>query len=111
MMAAPKILVVDDVAQNVRLLEAVLSSSGYGVIPASSGQEALEKVRSEPPDLVLLDIQMPEMSGYEVCRRIRADPATQFLPVVMVTSSEGEVRVSAIEAEADDFITKPFDQQ
>ncbi len=106
-----KILVVDDVPQNVRLLEAVLTSHGYSVSSASSGSEALEKVEVELPDLVLLDIQMPEMDGYEVCRRLRANPATQFLPVVMVTSSDAEVRVTAMEAEADDFITKPFDQQ
>lgn len=106
-----KILVVDDVPQNVRLLEALLVSHGYSVTTASSGPEALEKVTVEVPDLVLLDIQMPGMNGYEVCRRIRAEPATRFLPVVMVTSSDTEVRVNAIEAEADDFITKPFDQQ
>src|SRR6266550_2721466 len=108
---APKILVVDDVPQNVRLMEAVLSSHGFAVITASSGAEALELVKAEPPDLVLLDIQMPEMDGYEVCRRLRSDPATRFLPVVMVTSSDTEVRVNAMEAEADDFITKPFNQQ
>jgi len=107
----PKILVVDDVPQNVRLLEAVLVSNGYVVSSASSGPEALEMVAAELPDLVLLDIQMPGMNGYEVCRRLPADPSTRFLPVVMVTSSDTEVRVNAIEAEADDFITKPFDQQ
>jgi adenylate cyclase len=107
----PKILVVDDVPQNIRLLEAVLTSHGYSVISASSGPEALEKVTAELPDLVLLDIQMPGMNGYEVCRRLREDPATAYLPVVMVTSSDTEVRVNALEAEADDFITKPFDQQ
>ncbi len=107
----PKILVVDDVPQNVRLLEAVLVSNGYVVSSASSGPEALEMVAAELPDLVLLDIQMPGMNGYEVCRRLPADPSTRFLPVVMVTSSDTEVRVNAIEAKADDFITKPFDQQ
>jgi len=107
----PKILVVDDVPQNVRLLEAVLVSNGYVVSSASSGPEALEMVAAELPDLVLLDIQMPGMNGYEVCRRLPADPSTRFLPVVMVMSSDTEVRVNAIEAEADDFITKPFDQQ
>jgi class 3 adenylate cyclase len=107
----PRILVVDDVPQNVRLLEAVLSSHGYAVTSAFSGAEALEKVNAEPLDLVLLDIQMPDMNGYEVCRRLRANPSTRFLPVVMVTSSDTEVRVNAIEAEADDFITKPFDRQ
>ena len=108
---SPRVLVVDDVPQNVRLLEAVLVSNGYSVTPASSGPEALEKVATELPDIVLLDIQMPGMDGYEVCREIRSNPATRFLPVVMVTSSDSEVRVNALEAEADDFITKPFDQQ
>jgi adenylate cyclase len=108
---APKILVVDDLPQNVRLLQAVLTSHGYAVTSASSGREALDRVEGELPDLVLLDIQMPEMDGYEVCRRLRQDPATQFLPIVLVTSSDSEVRVNAIEAGADDFITKPFNQQ
>jgi adenylate cyclase len=107
----PTILVVDDVAQNVRLLEAVLTSNGYTVTAAFSGPEALERVTVELPDLVLLDIQMPGMNGYEVCRRLREDPSTRFLPVVMITSSDTEVRVHAIEAGADDFVTKPFNQQ
>jgi adenylate cyclase len=107
----PKILVVDDTPQNVRLLVAVLSSHGYAVTSAASGSEALEKVKSEQPDLVLLDVQMPGMNGYEVCRRLRADPAAAFLPVVMVTSSDAKARVDALEAEADDFVTKPFNQQ
>src|SRR5712691_9496860 len=97
--------------QNIRLLEAILTSHGYQVTSAASGPEALERVTADLPDLVLLDIQMPGMDGYEVCRRLRSDSATRFLPVVMVTSSDTEVRVNAIEAEADDFITKPFDQQ
>jgi len=109
--APPTILVVDDAPQNVRLLEAVLSANGYTVTAASSGAAALEKVRAELPDLVLLDIQMPELDGYEVCRRLRADPRTEFLPVVMITSSDSEVRVNALEVGADDFVTKPFDQQ
>jgi CheY-like chemotaxis protein len=107
----PRVLVVDDVPQNIRLLEAVLTSNGYSVTSASSGADALDKVAAEVPDLVLLDIQMPGMNGYEVCRRLRADPATRFLPVVMVTSSDTEVRINALEAEADDFVTKPFDHQ
>jgi class 3 adenylate cyclase len=105
-----RILVVDDVPQNVRLLEAVLTSRGYGVIAASSGAEALEVVGRERPDLVLLDIQMPGMNGYEVCGRLREDPATQFLPVVMITSSGDEERLKALEAGADDFVPKPFNQ-
>jgi adenylate cyclase len=106
-----KILVVDDEPRNVRLLEAVLSAAGYVVIPAFSGAEALERVRTESPDLILLDVQMADMNGYEVCRRLREDPATRFLPVVMVTASVGEVRIDAIDAGADDFVTKPFNQQ
>ncbi|HEX9410780.1 MAG TPA: response regulator [Actinomycetota bacterium] len=109
--ATPKILVVDDEPRNIRLMEAVLTSHGYAVTSASSGPEALERVKGDLPDLVLLDIQMPEMNGYDVCRRLRDDPATRFLPVVMVTSSDSEVRVSAIEVGADDFITKPLNQQ
>ncbi len=79
MNAAAKIAVVDDTPQNVKLLEAVLTTRGYEVIPAASGEEALAKIASEQPDLVLLDIVMPGMDGYEVCRRLRADPATALL--------------------------------
>jgi adenylate cyclase len=104
------ILVVDDLAQNIRLLEAVLTPRGHTVVAATSGDEALELVRSEPIDLVLLDIVMPGMDGYEVCRALRADEATRFLPVVMITASGEQEKVTAIEAGADDFIAKPFDQ-
>ena len=107
----PRILVVDDVAQNVRLLEAILGTEEYSVVSASSGIEALEKVETEPPDLVLLDVQMPGMDGYEVCRKLRETPATQFLPIVMVTSSDSADRVTAIESGADDFIQKPLNKQ
>jgi class 3 adenylate cyclase len=106
-----KVLVVDDAPRNVRLLEAVLGSNGYSVVSAPSGSQALECVSDDPPDLILLDVQMPEMDGFEVCRRLRSDESTQFLPVVMVTSSDNEVRVDAINAGADDFIAKPFNQQ
>lgn len=106
-----RILVVDDVETNVRLMEAVLAANGYDVLRASSGEEALAIVAEQTPDLILLDIQMPGIDGYEVVRRLRADPATSFLPVVMVTSSEGEDRAAAIEAGADDFIPKPFNRQ
>jgi adenylate cyclase len=104
------ILVVDDLPQNVRLLEAVLVSAGYAVVSASTGGEALQRVKTGGVDLVLLDVQMAGMNGYEVCRRIREEPATAFLPVVLVTSHTGEARVDGIEAGADDFITKPFDK-
>jgi class 3 adenylate cyclase len=103
------ILVVDDLPQNVRLLEAVLAPRGYTVVAAMSGREALERVASDPPDLVLLDIVMPGMDGYEVCRTLREDPATSFLPIVMITASGEQEKVVAIESGADDFIAKPFD--
>jgi len=107
----PKILMVDDTAKNIKLLEAVLAPRGYALVSAESGAEALEKVASERPDLILLDVVMPGMDGYEVCRRLRADPATHLLPVVMVTASEERERLKALEAGADDFIPKPFNQQ
>ncbi|HYB40543.1 MAG TPA: response regulator [Candidatus Methylomirabilis sp.] len=111
-MSAPaKILVVDDLAQNVKLLADLLSVKGYAVATAASGVEALAKVESERPDLVLLDVMMPEMSGYEVCRKIRENPATGILPVVMVTSLDpGPERIRGLEAGADDFLTKPVNQ-
>ena len=110
MTSDPLVLVVDDMAPNVRLLEAVLSPRGFRVATASSGQEALDMLGSEHPDLVLLDVVMPGMDGYEVCRRIREDPGTAFLPVIMITASGEEQKIRAIESGADDFINKPFDQ-
>jgi adenylate cyclase len=106
-----RILVVDDVPANIRLLEAILVPAGFAVGSASSGPEALELVAAELPDLVLLDVQMAGMNGYEVCRRIRENEATALIPVVMVTSHDSEARIDGIRAGADDFVTKPFDQQ
>ena len=106
-----RILVVDDRPQNTRLLEAVLSPHGYDVVHAASGEEALEAAWGRGADLVLLDVEMPGMDGYEVCRRLRADERTAFLPIVMVTSHQDQVRADALEAGADDFVTKPFDRQ
>jgi adenylate cyclase len=106
-----RVLVVDDTPANVKLLADVLGARGYAVSTASSGKEALEKVAADAPDLVLLDVVMPEMSGYEVCKALRADPATALLPVVMVTALDpGQERVKGIEAGADDFLTKPINQ-
>jgi adenylate cyclase len=106
-----RILVVDDIPENVRLLEAVLEPRGYEVVSAGDGGAALELVESTRPDLVLLDIMMPVLDGYAVCRQLRERKETAMLPIIMLTASEGPERTKGIEAGADDFITKPFDQQ
>ncbi len=110
--AAPaRVLVVDDTPQNVKLLADVLGAKGFVAITASSGEEGLAKVASEKPDIVLLDVMMPGLSGYDVCRRIRANPDTALLPVVLVTSLDPhQERVKGIEAGADDFLSKPIHQ-
>jgi len=106
-----KILVVDDTPQNVKLLADLLGAKGYDVVTAASGAEALAKVAEERPDLVLLDVVMPQMSGYEVCRTIRANPDTAILPVVLVTALDpGQERLKGLDAGADDFLTKPIHQ-
>ena len=106
-----KILVVDDVAMNVKLLADLLAVKGYATCTATSGPQALERIASEHPDLVLLDVMMPGMSGYEVCRAIRADPAHAMLPVVLVTALDpAEERAKGLDAGADDFLSKPVSQ-
>jgi DNA-binding response OmpR family regulator len=104
----PRILVVDDIPENVRLLEAVLAPRGYDVLTANDGIAALDVVRAEQPDLILLDVMMPGLDGYGVCTELRANDETAVLPVIMVTSSIGSEKTKAIEAGADDFIPKPF---
>ena len=109
--APARVLVVDDTPQNVKLLADILGAKGFVAITAASGEEALGKLAAERPDLVLLDVMMPGLSGYDVCRRIRADPATALLPVVLVTSLDPhQERVKGIEAGADDFLSKPIHQ-
>jgi CheY-like chemotaxis protein len=105
-----KILVVDDTPANVKLLDAVLAPRGYTVLAAGSGEEGLALIEAERPDLILLDILMPGMDGYETCRRVREDPATAYLPVIMITASGAAEKLKALEAGADDFVAKPFDQ-
>jgi adenylate cyclase len=110
-MSAPRILVVDDTPANVKLIGDLLSHKGYSVSSAASGEEALAAIAREMPDLVVLDVMMPGLSGYDVCRRLRADPATTLLPVVMATSLDPQTeRVKGIEAGADDFLNKPVNQ-
>jgi adenylate cyclase len=104
------VLAVDDQPENLRLLDAVLSPRGYTVLQASTGLGALSLLAAHPVDLVLLDIVMPGIDGYEVCRRIRADERTAFLPVVMITASGSQQRLPSLQAGADDFVQKPFDQ-
>ena len=106
-----KILVVDDVALNVKLLADLLTVKGYKTCTAASGAEALERLEAERPDLVLLDVMMPGMSGYEVCAAIRANPAHAMLPVVLVTALDpAQERARGLDAGADDFLSKPVSQ-
>jgi adenylate cyclase len=105
-----RVLAVDDQPANLRLLQAVLGPRGYDVRTATSGPEALTMLSTDDVDLVLLDVVMPGMDGYQVCRAIREDERVAFLPVVMITASGGQERLPALEAGADDFVTKPFDK-
>jgi len=105
-----RILVVDDVEANVRLLEAKLTLEYYDVVSCHDGATALKLAAAERPDIILLDVMMPGMDGFETCRRIKADPETRHIPVVLVTALDGrEDRIRGLEAGADDFVTKPLD--
>jgi PleD family two-component response regulator len=105
----PKVLIVDDDPINIELLEGYLSKD-YDILKASDGNEALIIVEANPPDIILLDLIMPGINGYQVCKKLKDDPKTNHIPIVIVTSlHETEDRNKAIEAGADDFITKPFD--
>lgn len=105
-----RVLVVDDILSNVKLLEAKLSAEYFEVVTAFNGQEALARMEQAEPDIVLLDVMMPGMDGFEVCRRIKQNPKTAHVPVVMVTALDQPAdRVAGLEAGADDFLTKPVD--
>jgi putative two-component system response regulator len=105
------ILIVDDYPQNVKLLEAYLLPCGYKLVKAASGEEALTKLEGNKIDLILLDVMMPDIDGFEVTRRIRQDDKNHLLPIILVTSlRETEDRVRGIEAGCDDFISKPVDK-
>jgi len=105
------ILVVDDDPRNVRLMESILKSSGYPVLSASDGEQALEVIAKEHPDAVLLDVMMPRMSGLEVCQKLRGQYETRLLPIIMVTALNAlEEKVQALEMGADDFLSKPVNR-
>ena len=106
----PVILCVDDEEANLRLLEKLLVPRGYVVVSAVSGKDALLKIKSQAIDLVLLDIIMPGMNGFEVCRQIKEDPKLRTIPVIMITASiVKQDRILGIEAGAEEFLSKPFD--
>jgi two-component system cell cycle response regulator len=109
--ASRRILVVDDVATNRRLLEGHLERDGYTVVQAASGEEAVDWAEFQTPDLVLLDVMMPGMDGFETCRRLRDNDATRHVPVILVTSlNDLDHKVRGQQVGADDFVTKPFDR-
>ncbi len=110
-MGAKKIMAVDDEVKNLALLEAILIPLGYEVEKAKSGEEVLTKVQESPPDVILLDVMMPDMTGYDVCKRLKEKESTQVIPIVMITSLvDKESKIKGIEAGADDFLTKPVDK-
>lgn len=106
-----KILIVDDEPRNVKLLEAMLLADGYAPLSATSGDEALKMAAAELPGLVLMDIMMPGMNGFEATEKLKSGPATRDIPVIVVTSlDDRESRLFALQAGADEFVTKPVDR-
>ncbi|MEO8393383.1 MAG: response regulator [Chloroflexota bacterium] len=101
------VMIVDDDQMNRELLETVVKRAGYSVNHANSGAQALRMVAAQPPDLILLDVRLGEMSGYDVCARIKSDPATRSIPIIILTAADNEQdRVDALRAGADDFFPK-----
>lgn len=111
MRTPPRILIVDDTPANVHILQARLAAHGYDIVTASDGEEALAAVPAAQPDLILLDVMMPKLDGFEVCRRLRADASIPFIPIIMVTAkADPKDIVAGLEAGGDEYLTKPVDQ-
>ena len=109
--APAKVLIADDNPQGVELLEAYLADGPFDTRIATNGEETLQQVRDWKPDIILLDVMMPRISGFEVCKRLRADPATQDIGILMITALDQPADVDkAVEAGTDDFLTKPINQ-
>ena len=110
-LSVPRILIADDDPQSVELLEAFLSGSDYELRTAADGEQTLREVAARKPDLILLDIMMPKISGFEVCKRLRADPATRDIAVLMITALDQPSDIDrAVEAGTDDFLSKPINK-
>ncbi|MBI2141342.1 response regulator [Candidatus Woesearchaeota archaeon] len=111
-MAGKKILVVDDEPNILKLVSFILKSNGYEAIEASSGSECLEKLKNEKPGLIILDVMMPGMDGFEAAKKIRANAATRAIPILMLSSkAQFEDKMKGIDSGAMDYVTKPFDKQ
>jgi CheY-like chemotaxis protein len=107
----PRILIVDDERRNRQLLEVMLGGEGYELVSAGSGQEALEMVKSDPPDLILLDVMMPGMNGYEVAATLKVDPGTRHIPIIILTAlDDRNSRIHGLSAGAEEFLTKPVNR-
>ena len=107
-----KILVVEDEPHIIKLISFILKSSGYDVIEAEIGAAGLKKAKTEKPDMIILDVMMPKMDGFEVAKKLKADPATRNIPILMLSSkAQFEDKMKGIDSGATDYITKPFDKQ
>jgi adenylate cyclase len=110
MRTPPRILIVDDNQANVKMLQTRLVADGYDVVTAADGEEGLAAAREQRPDLILLDVMMPKLDGFEVCRRLRADSEFPFVPIILVTAmADSKDVIAGLEAGGDEYLTKPID--